>query len=723
MNASGPSSVGLASVGLDRLLKPRSIAIVGVSREGAVAGKMGGSAVLDSLLRGGYRGSLHLVHPDAPQIDGRQSWPSVSALPETPDLVVASLPATRIPDLAAECGARGVGAMVIISAGFSELGTEQGRNLEDQLRRAANGAGVRLCGPNGLGFVNVSDGVFCGYFPCLSKTLPTAGGLSVITHSGAVGNSILARAIDRGVGIGHVISSGNETNVGLADYVDHLVDDARVSVISIYMEGASDGPALRRAFQRAADAGKPVVVYKIGRSEAGAAAALSHTAKVAGRHALYRGLFQQMGVIEASCLDDLIDIPTLFLKAGERGADTPLRRVAVVSISGGLGAIAAEHLALEGFTLPALADQTRARLSALPIAYGSLANPIDTTAAIHRAENSFGEVVRIVADDPGIDAVVVPNASRFPHAALNTATMLRDVGQDLAKPLLSLWYAGRDNEPAIDLLHRSAAVACYDDPGTCARALAALRDHRVFRATRSHAGAREAAPSDNATALRAAVRSGVLNEPEGKRLLKAWGVRVPREDWVHDADAAVAAAVGIGFPVALKIVSRDVLHKAEAGGVRLALRSEQEVRDAWHRTHADVATYAPGAKIDGALLSEMVPIAAELLVGFYRDETFGPALVVGLGGSMVEALNAVSTCPLPISRADCEQLIDGIPDRGVAIKVQPVRRALVDVIARVAAMATSAGPMLRELDINPLVITTGGDIVALDAVMSFDSAS
>jgi len=198
MNASGPSSVGLASVGLDRLLKPRSIAIVGVSREGAVAGKMGGSAVLDSLLRGGYRGSLHLVHPDAPQIDGRQSWPSVSALPETPDLVVASLPATRIPDLAAECGARGVGAMVIISAGFSELGTEQGRNLEDQLRRAANGAGVRLCGPNGLGFVNVSDGVFCGYFPCLSKTLPTAGGLSVITHSGAVGNSILARAIDRG---------------------------------------------------------------------------------------------------------------------------------------------------------------------------------------------------------------------------------------------------------------------------------------------------------------------------------------------------------------------------------------------------------------------------------------------------------------------------------------------------------------------------------------------
>lgn len=714
---------GIARAALDRLLDPRSIAIVGVSREGAVAGKMGGSAVLDSLLRGGYRGRLHLVHPDAPEIDGRQSWPSVSALPEIPDLVVASLPATRIPDLAAECGARGAGAMVIISAGFSELGTVQGRNLEAELRRIANSSGMKLCGPNGLGFVNALDGVYCGYFPCLSETLPVAGGLSVITHSGAVGNSILARAIDRGVGIGHVISSGNETNVSLADYLDHLVDDARVRVISLYMEGASDGPALRRAFERAADAGKPVVVYKIGRSEAGAAAALSHTAKVAGRHALYRGLFRQMGVIEAHCLDDLIDIPSLFLKVGERSANTPLQHVAVVSISGGLGAIAAEHLALEGFTLPALAAETRIQLETLPIAYGSLANPIDTTAAIHRAENSFAEVVRIVAGDPGIDAVIVPNASRFPHAALNTATMLRDVGQDLAKPLLSLWYAGLDNQPAVDLLHRSASVACYDDPGTCARALAALRDYRVFRAKRARAAAIEAAPAAEALAARAAVRPGVLNEPEGKRLLQVWGVPVPRDNWVHDADAAVAAAVAIGFPVALKIVSRDVLHKAKAGGVRLALGNEQEVRDAWHRMQADVARRAPGATIDGALVSEMVPIAAELLVGFYRDETFGPALVVGLGGSMVEELDTVGTCPLPLSHADCEQLIDGISDRSVASKVRPMRSALVELVARVAAMASSAGPTLRELDINPLVVTSAGQILALDAVMSFDSAS
>ncbi len=703
---------------LDRLLNPGSIAIVGVSRDGAVPGRMGGSAVLDSLVRGDYSGRLHLVHPDAAEIGGRPVWPSIAALPETPDLVVASLPAARIPELVAECGARGVGAAVVMSAGFSELGTAQAIALERQLRRVANDTGVRLCGPNGLGFINVPDHVFCGYFPCLSGVAPTEGGLSVITHSGAVGNSLLARAIDRGVGIGHIISSGNETNVSLADYVDHLVDDERVRVVSIYMEGATDGLALRRAFQRAADAGKPVVVYKIGRSEAGAAAALSHTAKVAGRHALYRGLFRQMGVIEASCLDDLIDIPALLIKSGDRGADNPLRNVAVVSISGGLGAIAAEHLALEGFALPALAEPTRARLVELPIAYGSLANPVDTTAAIHRSENSFGDVVRIVAEDPGIDAVVVPNASRFPHAALNTASMLRDVGGTLSKPLLSLWYAGRDNEAAIDLLHRSEAVACYDDPGTCARALAALRDHRAFREARQrHADVEMAQPRE---ATQETVHRGTLNEPEGKRLLQAWGVAVPRERWVRDAEAAEAAAAEIGFPVALKIVSRDVLHKASAGGVRLALRSAAEVRDAWQQMLADVAGHAPGARIDGALVSEMVPIAAELLVGFYRDETFGPALVVGLSGAMVESLNAVGTCPLPLGRADCERLIDEIPDRVVASRLQPVRAALVDAVARIAAMATCAGPALRELDVNPLVITTAGAVVALDAVMRFE---
>lgn len=719
MNVDGISGIDRAA-GLDRLLKPRSIAIVGVSREGAAAGKMGGSAVLDSLVRGGYDGRLHLVHPDAPVIDGRQSWPAISALPETPDLVVAALPAGRIPELAADCGARGVAAMVVLSAGFSEVGSAQGIALEDELRKAADRSGMLLCGPNGLGFVNVLDGVFCGYFPCLSASLPKAGGLSLITHSGAVGNSILARAIDRHIGVGHVISSGNETNVSLADYIDHLVDDPRVRVISVYMEGASDGRALRRAFEHAAAAGKPIVVYKIGRSEAGAAAALSHTAKVAGRHALYRGLFRQTGVIEASCLDDLIDIPALLLKVPAREGAAPPKRVAVVSISGGLGAIAADHLALEGFTLPPLAEQTRVELTALPIAYGSLANPIDTTAAIHRAENSFGEVVRLVASDPGIDAVIVPNASRFPQAALNTAQALADAGDGLAKPLLSLWYSGGDNQPAIDLLHRSARVASYDDPGTCARALAALRDYQLFRGSRMQKASAKLRAPISALSDRAAVRRGTLSEPEGKRLLQAFGVAGPRERWVHDVESAVRAAAEIGFPVALKVVSRDLPHKARAGGVRLGLVSAPAVRAAWQEILSNVASRAPGTTADGMLVGEMVPIAAELLVGFYRDQTFGPALVVGAGGSNVEALAAVNTCPLPLSPADLARLIDDIPDPGTAMKARPARTALVGAVARIVAMCMAPGPPLRELDVNPLVVTQEGRVLALDAVMSFE---
>jgi len=329
--------------------------------------------------------------------------------------------------------------------------------------------------------------------------------------------------------------------------------------------------------------------------------------------------------------------------------------------------------------------------------------------------------VRLVAADPAIDAVVVPNASRFPQAAVKTAQALADVGHDLGKPLLSLWYAGGDNAPAIEILHRSARVASYDDAATCARALAALRDHRRFLADRMAAGlSPEETLSAEALSQRGEVRAGTLNEPEGKRLLQAFGVRVPRERWVHDVEAAVRAAAEIGFPVALKIVSRDVLHKAAVGGVRLGVASHEALRGAWRQMLADLAARAPAAAIDGMLVGEMVPIAAELLVGFYRDPTFGPALVVGAGGSDVEALAQVNTCPLPLNRADCARLVDALPDRATALKARPARLALVDAVARIAAMALAPGPILAELDVNPLVVAPDGAVVALDAVMRFE---
>lgn len=702
---------------LDRLLRPRSIAIVGVSRDTGRQTTINGSAVLESLLRFGYRGRIDLVHPQAGEIAGLRAYPSIAALPEVPDLVVIALSAERIPETVEAAGARGIRAAVVMAAGFSELGEGEGARLEDQLRQAADRHGVRICGPNGLGYINVAAGVCAGYFPCLASVIPKAGGLGIITHSGAVGNSLLARAIDRGVGTSAVISAGNETNVTLADYINDLVDDAQSRAISIYMEGVVDGRALRNALERATAAGKQVVVYKVGKSPAGAKAALSHTAKVAGEPALYRGLFRQLGVVEATRLDDLIEIPMLFLKTADSSRRIP-HNIGVVTISGGLGAIVADHFAAEGFALPELGEETRARLLSLPLKFGSVVNPVDTTAAIQRTESTLADILTIVAADPGVDALVFPNASRFPQRALDVANLMADTAQRIDKPLVSVWYAGSDNNPAMARLHESACVACYDDPAAAARALAGLRLSKGV-AARGRGSIPVPPPGARARALQVAGATAVLSEPQGKAILAAYGIAVPREGIATSASEAAELAASIGFPVAMKIVSAAVPHKALVGGVRLNLASATEVAQAYDKMLREVEHNAPGALLDGVLISEMVGVRCELIAGATIDPHFGPAFLIGMGGSDVEQLRDVAMALLPVANGDCARMLAELADPRIRLLGSIGRDALVGALDRVAAMAQDLAGALVELDVNPLALAADGRVLALDAMMTF----
>ena len=706
---------------LDALLRPQSIAIIGVSRDQGKQTTINGSAVLESLTRFHYPGRIDLIHPEATEIAGKQVFPSISALTQTPDLIVIALASAQIPDIIAECGAKGIRGAVVMSAGFSELGAGDGALLEQQMKDAAARYGVRICGPNGLGYINVADGIFAGYFPSLTTAAPKPGGLSIITHSGAIGNSLVARAIDRGVGMGFVVSAGNEANVTLADYIHYMIDDPATRVISLYMEGVTDGMKLRSALERAAAAHKPVVIYKVGKSAAGAKAALSHTAKVAGEHALYRGMFRQLGVIEATRLDDLIEIPMLLLKCTNKGQRPP-RNIGVVTISGGLGAIMADHFSAEGFALPELAASTQAALAGLPLKFGSTANPVDTTAAIQRTESTLTDIISMVASDPAIDALVFPNASRFPQRALDVANIMSASAEQIGKPLLSVWYAGSDNDPAMRLLHDSHAVPCFDDPAACARALAALRDFRLFTERTPDV---TLSPPDTARerATASVAMTGLLSEPAGKSILQCYGVPLPQEAVAVNADDAAACAAKIGFPVALKIVSAGIPHKAQAGGVALGLGSAAAVRIAYNEMMTAVAHHAPGAKIEGVLVSEMVGVDLELIVGAYTDPHLGPALLVGMGGSQVEQLRDTAMCLLPATRDDCERVLDAIEDRRVKLLKPAARAALVDVIGRIAAMVHDLQPALWELDVNPVALTKTGNVVALDAMMTFTDST
>lgn len=706
---------------LDALLKPKSIAIVGVSRDPSRQTSINGSAVLESLTRFGYPGRIDLIHPEAREMGGRVLFPSIAALTESPDLIVLSLAAAAIPQAIEEAGARGIRGAVVMSAGFSELGAGEGTLLEAQMKTAAARHSLRICGPNGLGYINVPGGIYAGYYPCLGTAAPKPGGLAIVTHSGAVGNSLLARAVDRGVGFSYVVSAGNETNVTLADYIDFLVDDANTRVIALYMEGVVDGLPLRRALERAAGANKPVVIYKVGKSAAGATAALSHTAKVAGEPLLYRGLFRQLGVIEAQCLDDLVEIPMLLLKSARHAAITP-KAIGVVTISGGLGAIMADHFSAEGFALPVLAASTQAALSRLPLKFGSVANPVDTTAAIQRTERTLADIIRAVAGDPGIDAVVFPNASRFSQRAVDVAHIMRDTAERIDKPLLSVWYAGSDNDAAMKLLHDSDEVACYDDPSACARALAALRDVRQF-ANRKCATPVAPPPGAKNAARAIVTKAGLLSEPEAKEVLRHYGVKLPRESVARDAAHAVELAEWIGFPVALKVVSPTLAHKARAGGVQLGIQSADAVRSACAQIFADVARLAPDVVIEGILVSEMVVIKSEFLAGSYRDAHLGPVFVVGIGGGQVEAIRDVAMRLLPVTADDCRSALDELQDRSARLLDSAEKDALVSAFAQIAAMAWDLGPVLSELDVNPVALSSTGKAVALDVMMALAGAA
>lgn len=692
---------------LHRLLTPRSIAIIGISRPAPGKSRVGGGAVLANLRRGGFAGTVALVHPSADQIDGIDCVRSIDEAPGPIDVAVISLAATAVPDTIRACVTAGIRSFVVLSAGFSEAGTAEGRELEDELAELARGEGLAICGPNGLGMLNVVDGVYATNFAPIESITPRAGGLAIVSQSGAIAGSLLARANQRQIGISHVISTGNETATTMADYIDALVEDDRVRAISLYLEGANDPRALIAALTRATRAGKTVVVLKVGDSEVGARAALSHTAKLAGEPKLYRGAFEQAGVIQAESLPDVVDLQMYLMS--ERDPAQAVNGVCIVSISGGLGAVAADEFSRAGIAVPELNASVRAELGRLGI--GATTNPVDTASATQRGDGVFTAALAAIGRDPQIDAIVVPLASRFPAAARATPDDLLHARDAAGLPVLAAWYAGEDNADAVAQLRASGRIACFDDAGACARAILAAR-----HATPPAAPTAQAAQAAELT-LDPALR-GVLDEPTSKALLAARGVGFAAEAIAdQDPDAIRKVADEIGYPVALKVVSEDIMHKAAVGGVRLGLGDGDAVAQAAREMLATVACEAPDAHVSGVLVSRMVDIVEEFIVGAYDDASFGATLAFGRGGSRVEQLDDVQLRLLPIGHAEIARLVDA---RLGATPAPGVREELIAQIESIATFAAAAGPRLRELDVNPLVVTGDGGVVALDAVIRLD---
>ncbi len=673
---------------LTALFAPSSVAVLGVSRNPAKLGHR----LLQNVREGGYAGTIHPVNPSGEPILGYPTVPSVAALPAGVDLALVSLPAPAVPDAIAALAARGVRAAVILSSGFGEV-DDDGRSTQAGLLQRARAAGLRLVGPNCMGVYSAPARLNGTYFWDLPRA---AGGISIVSQSGAYGGLIFRHLGGRGLGVARFVSIGNQVDVEIGEVLEWLVDDPATTLVACFVEALRDGPRFLAAARRAAGR-KPVVVLKGGRSEAGRRAAGSHTGSLAGAWEVYRAACASARVVLADETEEFFDaIETLVAMPRTRPAG---RGVAIVTVSGGPSVIAADTAEREGLDVPTLSEAARDTLRGLLPPFAAVGNPVDLTPQVEPAR--IGPALRRVFEEPDVAGVVAVNVGLdFPEFADGIVAAARATG----KPAVAFTA----DAPEITARLRAGGVPVLPSPERAVRAWRALWQARP--STARVARPAPTLPPEARTALD--TTRGALPYALARGLLQTCGVRFCREAIAASADDAVAAAERIGYPVVVKADATGLTHKTEAGGVVLDVVDAAAVR-------AACAALRVRAGAERFVVQERVGPGVELLVGARRDEVFGPVVVVGVGGVLTEVLRDVSVRLAPLGEGEAAAMLEeGARPRLLAGPrgLRPVERgALVGVIEAIGGLIT-AQPRIAEIDVNPL-IAAGADLIAVDAVV------
>ena len=693
------------------MLNPRSVAIVGATPRMQYGGRF-----LAKALQYKDRLKVFAVNPRYEEVMGVRSYPNVTALPETPDVAAIVVPYNQVLDTLQECHRKGVRAAIVISAGFAERDVDDRRDLQGELGAFARESGLRISGPNCLGLANIKDDL---WLTASSKAMKnTKGAIGLICQSGAtLFGPLLARAEDCGIGFSYVISTGNEADLDFADFARYLVDDPDTKVIAGFVEGFKDADKVIEVARLAAERGKPMVLIKIGRSETGARAARSHTASLTGSDALFDAVFAQYGISRVASYDELLDVSHLLAYTPKPSCPG----IALVSHSGGVSSLTADMLGQTGLDLPPLTDKARDGINGILKGFGWAANPADVTG--YANSDSFPEIMELLIEQPDVGTLVVASSGGEKQASQIIAQRDRS-----AKGVAFMWTGGRLGEnPGLKML-MEANVSRFYGPDTLARGLKHLQDYHAWRERRLRDGFAAAVPMTAAQRRTADALQGLgrtaLTESESKRLIAAWGVPVSRDERVPSADAAVTAAERVGFPVALKVESPDILHKTEAGIVRLGLRDAGQVRSAYDDILKAARAYNSSAEISGVLVQEMVEGGTEVIVGVSYDAQLGPTILFGTGGVMVEVYNDVALRRCPITAAEAEDMISQVKGarllQGFRGRPRGDIAALAEALVQISQMAAQLDGRLAELDINPLmVLPEGRGVKAVDGLVLF----
>ncbi|MBW0101047.1 acetate--CoA ligase family protein [Pseudonocardia sp. KRD291] len=713
---SSPSTGSPSAVTPERLgslFRPSRIALVGASDKSNFS-----RSAFTNLVDFGFGDRVHLVNRRGVEVHGRPSVTSCGAIGEEVDVAFLMVPQAGTLDAMSDAAAAGIRNAVVLSSGYGEVG-DAGRAAQDELVAHARRLDMALLGPNHLGFANLVHQVPVTPIPGLPRT---AGPVALLSQSGASSSAMVDFATAAGVGLSYMVTLGNEAMITAGHVLDFLVDDESTRAVAIFLEAIRDPEVFRRAARRAAKAGKAVVVLKAGSSELSARTAAAHTGALVGDDRVIDAVLRREGVIRVDSIEDML------ITAGLAAHTGPIDRagLGVVSISGGACDILADRAEDLGLPLPAFAPETEKALDAVMPDYGTVHNPLDVTGAAIIDPTLFTSAITTVADDPEIGIVGVINSLPGVGEGSYTGQVFADaIGRGIASASTPAVYINQVMLPVTD--HTRAVMdhadVAYVLPGLRGAAVA-LRNLGWWSGT-IRENARERVGDDHEVAVPAPERRhGAWSEHSARQMLADAGVPVVPAHLVADADAAVTAAAELGGPVALKIVSPDILHKSDIGGVRLGVVGEDAVRAA-HEAVTAVAASVPGAHVEGVLVSPMRTGGVEILVGVVRDPQWGPMLAVALGGIFVEVLQDSALSPVPVTPDRARAMIDGLRGsallRGARGSTPADLDALAAVVARVSDLAEALGDDLESLEVNPLRVD-GATVEALDALVTWKTA-
>ncbi len=649
--------------------------------------------------RVGFAGEIWGVHPKRPEIEGVEMFASVSNLPEAPDVVVSAVPAAVVGGLAFEAGIKGVGTVIVFAGGFAEAG-QDGRTLQTELLRARSETGVRILGPNSGGVITPSAGVAMSFLTCLDRPASEirSGPVGLVTQSGGMGSYVHNLAAACGDGLAASISTGNEADLGVADGIDALADMPEVRAIAVILETVRNGPAFVRAVTRAHQAGKPVVITRIGRSERGRRLMSTHTGALAKPERVLHGVLAELGAAVVDTPAEMFEVASILARTAK-----PLGpRVGIITHSGGMAILLSDLADGTTVELPQPSEALRATIEPL-IQQGAVDNPLDMGGIIG-GPHRFAEVVAAFAKSGEVDSVLAVSSAHPPaHSDQRVDALL---GHDFAIPVVHLWMAGDVGSSALNKL-RAAHAPVTEEPRAAIRAMSALAVQRPGWS-----------PEDLPTADAAPLSA--LTEFDAKRVLDGWGLVVAKGARASTAREATAVADAIGYPVVVKLSSLDVMHKTEVGGVAVNLGDPQSVSEAFLTVQSKAP---PGARIDGVLVEKHTS-GPEVIVGGLRDQTFGAMILVGIGGVVAEALDDVRVASAPMSAEWAKTLISNLAGLKTLTHPRHGEPADLDQLAQLVSNLSQrlvANEWLESFDINPLVWSSN-TWIAVDATLALEGA-